>query len=106
MNTVPQVRSHQKREEGQDHLPHPAGHSSFDTAQYMVGLLGCKGTWLAHVLLAIHKYPHVFFGRAALNPFISQLVLAVRFASTQVQDLASECVEPHEVHWVLLLKPV
>ena len=39
----------------------------------MVGSLGCEGTLLAHVQPPIHQYPQVFFGRAALNPFIFSL---------------------------------
>ena len=68
----------------------------------MVGFLGCEGTLLAHVQLPIHQYPQC---RAVLNPFIPQLVLAVRVALTQVQDLALGFVEPHEVHLDPLLKP-
>ena len=56
------VRSHQRRAEEQDHLPCPAGHASFDAAQDMVGLLGCKSTLLARVQLLIHQYFQVFFG--------------------------------------------
>jgi len=32
LDAVLQVRSHQCRAEGQDHLPRPAGHASFDAA--------------------------------------------------------------------------
>jgi len=49
LDAVFQVKSHQHRVEGQDHLPQPAGHSSFDAAQDTVGFLGCEGTSLAHV---------------------------------------------------------
>jgi len=38
------VRPHQFRAEGQDHVPHPAGHASFGAAQDMVDFLGCEGT--------------------------------------------------------------
>jgi len=41
-----------------------------------------------------------------LNPFIPQLVLVVRVASTQMQDLTFGFVEPHEIHLGPLLKPV
>ena len=41
------VRSHQQRRKGQDHLPCPAGHASFDAAQDMVGFLVWEGTLLA-----------------------------------------------------------
>ena len=41
LDTVLQVRPHQHRVEGQDHLPHSAGHSSLDAAQDRVDFLGC-----------------------------------------------------------------
>ena len=63
--------------EEQDHLPHPAYHTTFDAAQYMVGFLGCEGTLLAHVQLAIHQYSQVFFSRAVLYRVLPQLVLIV-----------------------------
>jgi len=40
LNAVLQVRSHQSRVEGQNHLSRPAGHASPDAAQDMVGPLG------------------------------------------------------------------
>jgi len=70
LDAVLQERLHQHRVEGEDHLPQTAGHASFDAAQDMVGLLGCKSTLLARVQLPIHQYFQVFFGRAVLNPFI------------------------------------
>ena len=71
-------------------------------------LLGCKGTLLAHAQLSIHQYPQVILGRVILNPFIfiPYLVMVVRVASTQVQDLAFVFVEPHEVHLGPLLNSV
>ncbi|KAK4819021.1 hypothetical protein QYF61_024137 [Mycteria americana] len=96
LDAVLQVGSHQSRVEGQNHLPQPAGHASFDAAQDMVGLLGCEHTLLAHVQLFIHQYPQVLFCRAALNPFIPH----------PVQDLALGLVEPHEVHMGPLLQLV
>ena len=71
----------------------------------MVGFLGWKGTFLAHMQLPNHHYPQIILGRAALNPFIPQLVLVVKVALTQVQDLAFGFVEPHEIHLGSLLKP-
>lgn len=44
-------------------------------------------------------------GFCKMNLFISQLVLIVDVAATQVQDLALGLVKPHEVHLDLLLKP-
>ena len=57
---VLQIRSHQCRVEGQNHLPQPADHDSFGAAQDTVGFLGCKGTLLAHVQLAILQYSKAF----------------------------------------------
>ena len=104
-DAVLQVRHHQHRAEGKDHLPHPVGRTS-DAAQDMVVFLGCEGTLPSHVQLSTYQYPQVFFGRAALNPFILYLVLVVRVALTQVQDLTLGFVKPHEVHLGPLLKPV
>ncbi|KAK4831204.1 hypothetical protein QYF61_016041 [Mycteria americana] len=105
-DTVLQVRSHQSGVEGQNHLPQPAGHASFDAAQGTVGLLGCERTLPVHVQLFIHQYPHVLLGRAALNPIIPQPVLILEVAPTQVQDPALGLVEPHEVHTGPLLQLV
>ncbi|KAK4827132.1 hypothetical protein QYF61_014526 [Mycteria americana] len=102
VDAVLQVGSHQSRAEGQNHLPRPAGHASFDAAQDTVGLPGCEYTLPAHVQLFIHQYPP----RAAPNPFIPQPVLILGVAPTQVHDLAFGLVEPHEVHIGPLLKLV
>jgi len=40
LDTVLQVRPHQSGAVGQNHLPLPAGHDSFDAAQDTVGFLG------------------------------------------------------------------
>ncbi|KAK4824943.1 hypothetical protein QYF61_021631, partial [Mycteria americana] len=106
LDTVLQVGSHQSRAEGQNHLPRPAGHASFDAAQDAVGLLGCKHTLLSHVQLFIHQYPQALLFRAALSPFIPQPVLILGVALTQVQDPALGLVEPHEVHMGPLLELV
>jgi len=57
LDAVLPVRSHWLRAEGQDHLCHPAGHTSFGATQDMVGFLGCNNALLAHARLAI---PHLF----------------------------------------------
>ena len=67
------MRSHQFRIEWQDHLPHPAGHTSFDAAQGTVDFLACKGTSLAHVQRVIHQYSQLIFGRAMLYSFVPTL---------------------------------
>ncbi|KAK4833105.1 LOW QUALITY PROTEIN: hypothetical protein QYF61_027771 [Mycteria americana] len=104
LDAVLQVRSHQSRVEGQNHLPQPAGHAALDAAQDMVGLLGCKRTLLAHVQLFIHQCPQVLLCRAALNHIIPQPVLKLMIALTQ--DPALGLVEPHEVHTGPLLQLV
>ncbi|KAK4817891.1 hypothetical protein QYF61_002060 [Mycteria americana] len=86
LDAVLQVRSHQSRVEGQNHLPRPAGHTSFDAAQDTVGLLGCERTLLAHVQLFVHQYPQVLFRRAALDHIIPQPVLEPRIAPTQAKQ--------------------
>ncbi|KAK4826030.1 hypothetical protein QYF61_003851 [Mycteria americana] len=106
LDAVLQVGSHQHGVEGQNHLPQPAGHNSFDTDQDMVGFLGCECTFLAHVQLFIHQYPQVLLHRAALNHIIPQPVLILGVAHTQVQDLALGLDEPHEVHIGPLLQLV
>jgi len=65
--------------------------------------MGCEGTLLIHIQLIIHQYPQVLFGRAVLYPYIPLLVLLMEVTTTQVQDLALEFVEPHEVHLCPLL---
>ena len=74
---VAQVRPHQHRVEEQDHLPHPAGHASFDAVQDTVGFLSREGTLLAHVHLSIHQYPQVLSFRATLSPSVLELVIVV-----------------------------
>ncbi|KAK4816278.1 hypothetical protein QYF61_014350 [Mycteria americana] len=97
-----QVGSHQSGVEGENHLPRPAGHASFDAAQDNIGFLGCKHTLPARIQIFIPHYPQVLLCRAALNAFVAQFVLILGIALTQVWDL----VEPHEVHMGPLLKPV
>ena len=51
LDTVLQMGPHNSWVEGDNHLPLPAGHSSFNAAQNTVGLPGCKRALLAHVQL-------------------------------------------------------
>ncbi|KAK4817094.1 hypothetical protein QYF61_027925 [Mycteria americana] len=104
LDAVLQVGSHQSRAEGQNPLPRPAGHPSFDAAWDTAGFLGCECTLLAHVQLFIHQYPQALLLRAAFSPFIPQPVLIPGVAPTQVQDLALGLVELHGVHTGSLLK--
>ncbi|PKU30613.1 rna-directed dna polymerase from mobile element jockey-like [Limosa lapponica baueri] len=57
----------QGRAEGQDDPPPPAGHTLPDAPQETIGLLGHKGTLLAHGHLVVHQDSQVFFLRAALQ---------------------------------------
>ncbi|KAK4815207.1 hypothetical protein QYF61_021826 [Mycteria americana] len=84
LDTALQVRSHQSRAEGQNHLPRPAGHAALDAAQDTVGLLGCEHTLSARVQLFVHRYPQVLLRRAALDHIIPQPVWKPRIAPTQV----------------------
>lgn len=68
---------------GKDHFLQPAGHISFNAAQNTISFLDCEGTVLANVHLAIHQYPHVSLGRAALG-----------------------FIEPQEVHLSPVLEPM
>ncbi|KAK4827563.1 hypothetical protein QYF61_019187 [Mycteria americana] len=106
LHAVLQMGSHKSGVEGQNHLPQPAGHASFDAAQDTVGFLGCKCTLPGHVELLINQHPHVLLLRAALNPFSAQPVFVLGIALTHVQDLALGFVELHEVHTGPPLKPV
>ncbi|KAK4811179.1 hypothetical protein QYF61_019810 [Mycteria americana] len=106
LDAVLQVGSQESGVEGENHLPRPAGHASFDTAQDTIGFLGCERTLLAHVQFFIHHYPQVLLLSAALNPFIPQSVLILGIAPMQVQDLALGFVELQEVPMGPLLKPV
>ena len=74
LDTVLQVRPHQHRAEGQDHLPCFLTMLLFYCSPGLVGVLGCKDMLRAHVQPAIHQCYHIFFGRAVLNPF-SSLIL-------------------------------
>ena len=65
----------------------------------MVGFLGCEGTLLSHVQVIIHQYLQDLFSRAALNPFILQLILLVGVAVTEVQVLALGFVKSSGSPW-------
>jgi len=89
-----------------DHFPQPAGHASSDAAWDTVGFVGCEGTLLDHIQVAIHQYSQALFSRDMLNSFILQFVLIVEVATVQVQDFALGFVEPHEDLLGPLFEPV
>ncbi|KAK4827937.1 hypothetical protein QYF61_022552 [Mycteria americana] len=68
LDAVLQVGSHQSRVEGQNRLPRPAGHASFDAAQDMVGFLGCERTLPAYTQFASTN-THKFFSAGLLSTF-------------------------------------
>jgi len=72
----------------------------------MVGFLHCKCTLSAHVQLYIHQYPQDLLSKAALHPFLLQLVLIPGAAPAHVQGLTRGLVEPHEIHVGQLLNLV
>ena len=83
------VGSHaQSRAEGQNRLPQPAAHASFDAAQDTAGLLGCEHLLMGHVDLLVPHHPQVLLLRPALNPFSAYPVFVLVIAPTHVQDLA------------------
>ena len=85
-DAVLQGRSHQCRVGGQDHLPRPTGCPFFDAAKGMADFLGCEGTLLARVQLAIHQYPEILSGRIMIYPFT--ILCLVGVAMTHMQDNA------------------
>ncbi|KAJ7413291.1 hypothetical protein WISP_92138 [Willisornis vidua] len=80
------VESHQSRVEGQNHLPRPAAHTSFDAALDKFGFLGCKSTEPVHVQPPTHNISKSF--STTLHLFNSQPILILGIALTQVQHLA------------------
>ncbi|PKU39469.1 rna-directed dna polymerase from mobile element jockey-like [Limosa lapponica baueri] len=54
LHAVLQVASHQSAVEGQNHLPQPADHTSFDAVQDAVGFLDFECTLPAHVELLVY----------------------------------------------------
>jgi len=95
-----------ERSKGQNHLPRPAGHASFDAAEDMVGLLGCERTLPGHTELLINQHPQVLLLRAALSLFFAQPVFVLGIAPTQLQDLVLGLVILREVCMGPPLKPV
>lgn len=81
------------RAEGDNHLPPPAGCIALDAAQDTTGILGCKGMWLNHIKVFVHKHLLIFLIRASLNPFSTQIIFLLGIVRTQVQGLTTGCVE-------------
>jgi len=75
------------------HFPTPAGHTTPDTSQDAVGLLGHLGTLLAHIQPVADQHPQVLFCWAALQPLFPKAAALHGVVVTQVQDPALSLVE-------------
>jgi len=69
-----QMGPHESRAEGDNSLPSPCCHPSFNAAHNTVGLLGCKHTLLAYVQFFIHQN-HKFSSAGLLSMSSSYLGL-------------------------------
>ncbi|KAK4809817.1 LOW QUALITY PROTEIN: hypothetical protein QYF61_014285 [Mycteria americana] len=106
LNTVFEVRPHQCRVQGHNHFPSPAGHTTPDTSQDAIGLLGHLGTLLAHIQAAVNQHPQVLLCLAAFQPLFPTPVALHGVAVAQVQDLALGLVKPHTIHPSPSIQPV
>lgn len=90
-----QVGSGESKVEGQNHIPQSVGHI-FDAAQNVIGFLGCKCTFLAHIQPFIQQHPQDLLLRAGFSPFLAQPVFGLRITLTQMEFLTLDLVEIHE----------
>ena len=101
---VLQMRPHQRRAEGQDHLPWAAGHTSSNADS---GYSWFSRLW-GHIAGSCSaSHPPTSPGllqQSCTQFFISQLVFVVDVALIQVQHFAFGFVETHEVHLGPLLR--
>ncbi|KAK4825891.1 hypothetical protein QYF61_003247 [Mycteria americana] len=84
----------------------PAGHTISDTSQDAIGLLGHRGTLLAHIQPAIDQHSQVLFCLAAFQPLFPKPVAMHGVMVTQVQDLTLSLVEPHTIDLGPSIQPV
>ncbi|KAK4822219.1 hypothetical protein QYF61_011860 [Mycteria americana] len=105
LNTVFEVRPHQCRVQGHDHIP-TAGHAILDTSQDAIGFLGHLGTLLAHIQAAVNQHAQVLFCLAAFQPLFPKPVALHGVVVAQVQDLALGLVKPHTVDLGPSIQPV
>jgi len=69
VDTVLQMGSHQGSVEGEEDLPHPAGHTILDAPQDPIGFLGSQGTLLlAHGHPVVHQDTQVPLHRGSKMP--------------------------------------
>jgi len=79
-----QMFPHQRRAEGEDHLPWPAGHTLFNAPQDTIGLLVHKVTLLDHGQPVVHQHTPVLFCRAPFQNAIPLPVLICVFIPPQM----------------------
>ncbi|KAK4808540.1 hypothetical protein QYF61_009843, partial [Mycteria americana] len=73
----------ERRVQGHDYLPTPAGRAIPDTSQDAVGFLGHLGTLPAHVEPAVSQHPQVLLCQAAFQPLFPKPVALHGVAVTQ-----------------------
>ncbi|KAJ7426012.1 hypothetical protein WISP_19978 [Willisornis vidua] len=106
LSTILKVWPHQRRVQGKDHCPGPAGHTILDPGQDPIGLLGHLGTMLAHVELPVNPNPQVLLPLAALQPLCAQPVLLQEVVVAKGQDPALGLVELYPTGISLSLQPI
>ncbi|KAK4829830.1 hypothetical protein QYF61_006840 [Mycteria americana] len=106
LNTGFEVWPHQCQVQGHDHFPTPAGHRIPDTSQDAIGFLGCLGTLLAHIQVAVNQHPEVLLCQAAFQPLFPKPVALHGVAVAQVQDLALGLVKPQTIDLGPSIQPV
>lgn len=107
VNTVLDVRPHQSRVQGDDHLPSPAGYTIPDTSQDAAGLLlGHLGTLPVHVQLSIDQHSQILFLCIAFQPLCPEPIVSHGVVVTKVKDLALSHVEPHPLGLCPAIQPV
>ena len=78
--------SHQGRVEGEENHSQPASHTPSNTPQDATGLLGHKGTVLAHGHPVVHQDTQAAIPCAALQQVSPQPILVPGLIPAQMQD--------------------
>lgn len=89
---------HNSRVEGKKKSTPLTCYIFFDIDQDMIGFLDCRCALLAHIHFFIQQHSQVLLLRDALNPLIAQPILMFRIALTQLNNLAPDLAELHEVN--------
>jgi len=64
LDTLLQMSPHQGRVKGKNHFLHPTDHTLSNASQDTIGLLGLKGTLLAHGQPVVHQNTQALLHRA------------------------------------------